>query len=101
MTQGPSLAELRAELAGIRNRQDQRARDAKGLGLGACNLGHDLDIMAEVRREELAAELARIAELEAAIAVMEAELPNSPERQADVWGQLEARRRRPQPDDAA
>lgn len=92
MTVGPTLAQLRAELAGIRDRQDERARDTMGLGWGACNAGYDVDLMAEVRREEFAAEHARMAELEAAIAALEAELPNSPERLDQQQRQFAGRR---------
>ena len=88
------LADLRAELGILLQRRQARELDGRGLGLGGCNVANDLDIEAEVRREEFAAERARIVELEVEIRRLEAELPNSPAQLNRIWAQVEARHRR-------
>lgn len=91
MTDGPTLDELRAELHELRCRQHDRDQAGRMLGVGAKNLSYEVDLAAEIQRDVRAAELARIAELEAAIAQLEADRPGSQERLKDVWGQLQTR----------
>ncbi|MGD9509157.1 MAG: hypothetical protein AB7I59_05445 [Geminicoccaceae bacterium] len=100
MTEAASLDELKRELAELQRRREARQHEARRLGVGAANIGADFDILSEMQRGERAAEEARVPELEAAIAAIEADQPGSPERTADVWRQLEARAARRRQDDA-
>lgn len=77
----PSLEALRSELSALALRRQARERDRGVLGPGACNVaGGDFTIEGEILRQTVAAEQARVVELEAAIAALEAELPNSPQK---------------------
>lgn len=90
--EGPTLADLRAELSTLEQRRRGRERDRGVLGVGGCNAGDDdFTIEGEVRRQTVAAEQVRMAELEAAIAALEAELPNSPQKLAKMREEWERR----------
>ena len=81
MSDALTLADLRAELGTLEQRRQARERGRGMLGPGACNAaGGDFTIEGEILRQTVATEQARIAELEAAIAALEAELPNSPQK---------------------
>lgn len=93
----PSLAELRAELGSLLQRRWDRERDRGILGPGARYVDDDdFTIEGEVLRQAVAAEQTRMAELEAAIAAVEAELPNSPQ-QLDKLREAWERRKSLQP----
>ena len=91
-----TLADLRAELGTLEQRRLARERGRGMLGPGACNVDDDdFTIEGELLRQAVAAEQARIAELKAAIAAMQAALPLSGERQREIWRQVEERHQRP------